>query len=177
MPRRTNVSNQRAIQTKATDRSAMQYRLMGLSFKEIASRLGYKTESGAYKAVMRELRSTNETEQTIELRQLHLERLETTFKSVFRAASSSGTYEPDSQQISSIISLLQREAALLGLDAPKQIDTKLNMQVEVLSWNEVLKTMLDSVFAKYGEDSDVASTIIDQIDKVGRERFGDEYGD
>ena len=177
MPRRTNVSNQRAIQTKATDRAAMQYRLMGHSFKEIASRLNYKTESGAYKAVMRELRSTNETEQTIELRQLHLERLEATFRTVFRAASISGLYDPDSQQISSIISLLQREAALLGLDAPKQIDSKISMQVNIISWNEALKTMLDSVFEKYGQDSDVANTIVDQIDKAGRERFGNEYGD
>ena len=98
----------------ARRRRALELRLQGLTFSEIADEVGYASPSGAYEACKRAMNS--ETFYTApEFRKLHVVRLETLLAGIWNLAR-----EGKLGAVDRVLNLLKREARLLGLDLPPQ---------------------------------------------------------
>ena len=90
----------------------------------IASRLGYASPSGAFKAIEAGLRATLR-EPADALRALELERLDALHHSLWGRAVAGNLFALDR-----VLAVARRRSALLGLDAPKKIETTLIADVE-----------------------------------------------
>ena len=93
---------------------ALELRMRGLTYAEIAREVGYASGSGAHKAV----RAALEAEALMtasEVRDLLVLRLETLLQGIWDAAC-----RGDLQAIDRVLRILDREAKLLGLDLPPQ---------------------------------------------------------
>jgi hypothetical protein len=100
----------RAITEAARTRQALELRLAGLTFEQIAQRLGYANKSGAYKAIARALRE-RVAEPAEALRAVQQARIEALISSHWPAAQGG-----DLRATDRVIKLLEREAKLLALD-------------------------------------------------------------
>ncbi len=102
----------------ASELAAVEMRVRGATYDEIAlAGIGYNCKSAAYKAVQRALkRRAAEPVETV--RQLEVSRLDALLGAVWDRALRVGL--PD--DINSVLKIMKRRAALLGLDAPKKID-------------------------------------------------------
>jgi hypothetical protein len=94
------------------ERQALDLRKAGVTFEQIANKLGYSDRSGAAKAVRRALTDTIQ-EPADELRRLECERLDTLLRALWPAAISGKWLAIDR-----CLSIMDRRARLLGLDAP-----------------------------------------------------------
>jgi hypothetical protein len=74
----------------------------------------------------------------------------------------------DPASIDRIIRLEMRRAALLGLDAPKQIEARI--QIDIMSWNQAVKDFLD-IYREVHGTSDSATELAGKIDALSEERF------
>ncbi len=93
---------------------ALELRMRGLTYAEIAREVGYASGSGAHKAV----RAALEAEALMtasEVRDLLVLRLETLLQGIWDAAC-----RGEFQAIDRVLRILDREAKLLGLDLPPQ---------------------------------------------------------
>jgi hypothetical protein len=165
LPKRTGETSKNNVAVKDRDQNAIRLRMMGYTYDSIAGMLGYKNESGPYKAVQREMkrRALESGEDVSLVRQMEIERLDRFLLSVFPK-----TLEGDAQAISTAMSIMNRRAALLGLDAPKQFDQR--VRVEIVSYNQALRDFLDIYKDVHGE-SDLADKLIQRIDQIAQERF------
>jgi hypothetical protein len=93
----------------------MQLREAGVSFEKIAESLGYRDRSSAYKAVMAGLRAAR-LEPAKALRQLELRRLDKLWLALWAQATAK---PPDYASFDRLIKIMQRRAALTGLDINK----------------------------------------------------------
>ena len=165
MPRKTGVSRRTTLAVRKRQQDAITLRIAGATHGAIAERLGYKGESGAYKAVMRELaRTADQLAGSVEgVRQLELQRLDQMQLQLWQ-----GVMAGDQQAVTTVLKIQERRASLLGLDAPKQIEAR--VRIDVLSWNQALKDFLD-IYHQYHSDSPDAPALLDALDKLGQERF------
>jgi hypothetical protein len=115
-PQREQQSSPVQIEVLDKSRQAVELRLMGMTFEEIAQKLGYTDRSSAKKAVdrvlMRTLRGPAE-----EYRALVLGRLEMVIRSNW-ARMRAGDYNAGRM----VLRALQQEANLLGLNAPVKVN-------------------------------------------------------
>ncbi len=95
-------------------RRALELRLQGLSFFEIAQKVGYASPSGAYEAVKTALDSAV-VDAAGEFRKVHVARLEALLEGIWSAARGGNLGAVDRA-----LKVLEREAKLLGLDLPAQ---------------------------------------------------------
>ena len=95
-------------------RRALELRMKGLTFAEIADEVGYASPSGAYEAVRKAL-DYEAYDDAAEFRKLHVARLETLIAGIWNMAR-----EGKLGAVDRVINLLEREARLLGLDSPPQ---------------------------------------------------------
>lgn len=121
---------------------ALEMRMAGASYSAIAQALGYASKSSSHEAVQRALRADGEriAELRHEFRLLQLVRLERLIRPLWVTAlqgrvvsnqhgvprtredgSPMRTGDPDLPSIDRIHRLLERQAKLLGLDAPQQV--------------------------------------------------------
>ena len=114
---------------------------------------------------MRELRATaDDMGEGIEaVRQLELRRLDQMQFPLWPQVLSG-----DVQATSTALRIQERRASLLGLDAPKQIEAR--VRVDVVSWNQALRDFLD-VYRELHGNSPEAPVLIDRLDKISQERF------
>jgi hypothetical protein len=100
----------------ATERQAqaLDLRGRGLSYREIARRLGYQGPAGAYKAVASGLDKTLR-EHSEDVRQLELQRLDALLEGCWSKATTG-----DAKAIRAALRIMERRAKLLGLDAPSR---------------------------------------------------------
>ena len=105
----------RRIAAAERARQALELRKGGASFPEIARRLDFKGPGAAYKAIARTLNRTLQ-EPAEHVRKLELERLDRLFLAIWPRAK-----RGDLQAIEKALSISQRRAKLLGLDAPDKI--------------------------------------------------------
>lgn len=91
---------------------ALALRKAGLGYADIAHQLGYAGPSGAYKAISTALRALT-GEPAKELRDLELARLDDLLAGLWGDARQGNV-----QKIDRVLKIMQRRAALLGLDAP-----------------------------------------------------------
>lgn len=113
---------------------ALELRKYGKSYQFIADALGYRTPSGAYKAVHSAIKKTLQ-EPTDEVRRMELERTELLLDKLFGQLKSG-----NHSTINMILKVLDRRSKYLGLDMPHKIahtDPSGKERVEVkLVWPE-----------------------------------------
>jgi len=163
--RKTRASKRQTLAVRQRQQQAIGLRMAGATIKQIAEQLGYASESGAYKAIMRELEATTQqmSGSTEAVRQIELKRLDS-----MQFPQWQGVMAGDQQAVTTVLKIQERRASLLGLDAPKQIEAR--VRIDVLSWNQALKDFLD-IYYQYHSDSPDAPALLDALDKLGQERF------
>ena len=102
-------------------RRALELRKAGATYDAIARQVGYANRNGAYQAIQRELQRTLQ-EPADDLRMLEVERLNDLYRAMAPKALSGDTWSVDR-----CLKIMERRAALLGLDAPKP-DAAANQQ-------------------------------------------------
>jgi len=107
----------------AKERESLILRQQGYTFDVIASRLGYKGESGAREAFRRALLRTLQ-EPAFEVRELELNRLDALHTVAWDLAMVG-----DLNAVDRVLKIQERRARLLGLDAPRQA------QIEVTTYD------------------------------------------
>jgi hypothetical protein len=93
---------------------ALELRLAGVTYQQIADELGYAGRQGAFKAVEAALRLTLR-EPADNLRRISAERLDRATLAIWRAVNAG-----DLQAIDRLLRIEARRAKLLGLDAPQR---------------------------------------------------------
>lgn len=92
--------------------AALELRKAGVAYAQIAERLGYRSSSGAHKAVSSALKATLR-EPADELRKLEVARLDAALLAIWRRVQSG-----DERAIDRLLGIMKRRADLLGLDTP-----------------------------------------------------------
>lgn len=111
-------SSPETISSRVKGAKAMELRMEGKSFPEIAKELGYNSRQAAFDAVSRALDRT-EREPADALRKLDLERLDALWQIHFLNAQAG-----DVQALAACMKIMERRAKLIGLDAPVKTDNK-----------------------------------------------------
>lgn len=113
-----NTKPSSADMIKATDRQrrALELRVAGKSLPEIAKELGYKDHSGARAAISAGLKKTIQ-EPADELRQIEAARLDVAIDAIWE-----GVRMGNLRVIDTLLKLMQRRAALFGIDAPAKTE-------------------------------------------------------
>ena len=107
-------------------------RKQGYTYEEIADKLGYANASGPWKAIDRALRKLIQ-EPAEELRKLELERLDVMLKSLWPFI-----LKGSPRHVEIGLKVMDRRAALVGLDAPKQVEDHRTVTLTVMAeqWAE-----------------------------------------
>ena len=165
MPRKTRVSRVRSLAARMRGQQAIKLRMAGATLDDIAKQLDFKSAAGAYKSVMRELKATaQDMGEGIEaVRQLELKRLDQMQFPLWPAVLAG-----DVQATTTALRIQERRASLLGLDAPKQIEAR--VRVDVLSWNQAIRDFLE-VYRELHSNAPEAPMLLEKIDKLAEERF------
>jgi len=165
MPRKTRVSRVRSLAARMRGQQAIKLRMAGATLDDIAKQLDFKSAAGAYKSVMRELKATaQDMGEGIEaVRQLELKRLDQMQFPLWPAVLAG-----DVQATTTALRIQERRASLLGLDAPKQIEAR--VRVDVLSWNQAIRDFLE-VYRELHSTAPEAPMLLERIDKLAEERF------
>jgi len=165
MARTTRGSRKASIVVRQRGQQAVKLRMAGATTKQIADQLGYANESGAYKAIMRELEQTARDmgEGTEAVRQLELRRLDQMQFPIWNQVLAG-----DQGAIGAVLRIQERRASLLGLDAPKQIEAR--VRIDVFSWNEAIKDFL-TIYRTYHRDAPEVPRVLEELDKLAQERF------
>lgn len=95
---------------------ALRLRKRGLTYEQIADQLGYAGPSGAYRAIHQALHKTLQ-EPADDVRALEVTRLDALLDALWDAALSGKWLAVDR-----VLKIMERRAALLGLDAPQKVD-------------------------------------------------------
>lgn len=105
-----------AVKAHDNQLKALELRKAGVSYQRIADSLGYKSASGAHKAVQTALKKTLQ-EPADDLRRLEVERLDAALAAVWSSVLK-GQYGA----VDRFLRIQERRARLLGLDAPTKAD-------------------------------------------------------
>ena len=165
MARKTKASRRTSLAVRQKGQQAIALRMAGATTAQIAEQLGYANESGAYKAIMRELEQTaqDQSESTEAVRQLEVKRLDQMLFPIWPAV-----LQGDTQATSTALRIQERRAALLGLDAPKQFEAR--VKIDVFSWNQAVRDFLD-IYYELHKDAPQVTQVLDRIDKLAQDRF------
>lgn len=114
MPRHKAQTSPDAIESKQKAAKALELRLEGKTFDQIAEEAGYNSRQAAYDAVRRSIEAiTREPAQ--EVLKLDLERLDAMWGLHFLNAQAG-----DTNALTACLRIMERRAKLLGLDAPER---------------------------------------------------------
>jgi|TARA_R110002020_G_scaffold98571_8_gene234495 hypothetical protein len=163
--KKTGMSKRTTVAARQRGQEAIRLRMAGATIAQIADQLGFANESGAYKSIVRELERTAKDmgESTEAVRQLSLKRLDQMLFTVW-----SDVLTGDGSAISTALRIEERRSSLMGLDAPRQIEAK--VRVDVMSWNEAIKDFLD-LYREYHKDAPEAPMLIQRLDELSSQRF------
>ncbi len=135
MPRIGSLSDGRKDADNAEKRrQALAMREIGYTYDEIAHAMGWKHNSTAVRCVQRALKATYQ-EPADEVRKLESKRIDRLARAIWVKATgkvnADGTVEPpDLQALDRLLKLMNRRAALLGLDAPIKVKTDVTSKGE-----------------------------------------------
>jgi hypothetical protein len=164
--KKTRQSSRVNVETRLKQQQAVQLRVLGYTHQAIAKELGYSTPSASYKAVMRELNATarDHSESNEALRTLELKRLDQWLQSITKQA-----VRGDLTAVNTAVRISESRRNLLGLDAPKQLEARI--KVDVISWNQALRDMLD-IYREVHGINPLANEFVDRIDSFAQSKFG-----
>jgi len=165
MAKKTRASKPRAVSARIKGQQAIRLRMAGLTIDAIATELGYASPASAYKAIMRELETTAKdmSESINAVRQIELRRLDQMQVPIW-----TNVVAGDPQSIATALRIAERRSALLGLDAPKQFEAKI--RVDIVSWNQAIRDFLQ-IYREYHSEAPEAQLVLNRIDKLAEERF------
>lgn len=123
--KKRSTNTDRRVNAAERQAAAIRLRRNGWSYDRIAEELGYADKSGAYKAVMAALQATLK-EPAEELRTLELKRLDAAVDLALREIDNDNLAAVDK-----LIRIMERRAALLGLDAPKRVAAEVDGPIEL----------------------------------------------
>lgn len=129
------------LQAAEKERQALELRKRGQTFDEIARAVGYADRSAAHKAVTRALKATLR-EPADEVRALYLERLD-----YVMACMAPRMAEGNPQAAAAYIKALERQAALLGLDAPLKTEMRIDAEKVAQRISEATGLPVDEVIS------------------------------
>ncbi len=109
------AASARKALARKREADALELRLGGATYEQIAGRLGYKNRSGAMRAVQRALDKLISPENVESLRQLELERLDRLLLGIWSSA-----VRGNPPAIDRVLKILERRARILGIDAPER---------------------------------------------------------
>ncbi len=115
-------SERKGVQLRLTERrsKALQLSIAGWSYREIAAEIDVShTQVGNYIRQALEKTTDLSASQTAELRQIQFERIEGAIKKVWAKIAAGRDLL---SAVQTLIRLLEREAKLMGLDAPTKVD-------------------------------------------------------
>lgn len=118
---RGNQNSVKKVTTAEKTRQALEYRKAGMSYRAIGERVGWKSKSYVYKKITEALEQLVR-EPAEQLRTLELERLDRMFLALWQKITSG-----DAKAISTGLSIMERRAKLLGLDAPAKWEGDLDV--------------------------------------------------
>ena len=133
-------TSERRLSAAEKQVEAVSLRKAGHTIDEIAARVGYSGKSGAYKAVMSALRKTLQ-EPADELRTLEVERLDAMLNALWPTIIAQGRGTP--RAVEAALKVMDRRAALLGLDAPKVVEDHRTVQIEIMAEKLAAESGLD----------------------------------
>ena len=113
MARNRNQTSPSTIDAKLRAAKALEMRMEGMKFDDIAAELGFSGRQGAYDAVSRELKAITR-EPAEEVLRLDLERLDKMWGIHYLNAQAG-----DAMALSSCMRIMERRARLLGLEVNK----------------------------------------------------------
>ena len=123
--KKKKTTNQRKLEANAKHLMAYRLRMAGAKLQDIADALGYKTESGAQKAILAGQRKLH-IEPAIDAKELNKDRLEELLRSLWTAASKGALGSTDR-----VMRIIQELNKMDGNYAPTQ--------VEITDWREELR--------------------------------------
>lgn len=105
----------RRVNAQARAYQAMKLRRDGLTYQQIADKLGYKAANGAYSAVRRVLdKIDGETKEIArDIRMMEFSRLDCAHEAIFPKVQ-----DGNLEAIKTMLKLMERRSKLMGLDAP-----------------------------------------------------------
>ncbi|MBA8886149.1 hypothetical protein FHW12_000340 [Dokdonella fugitiva] len=114
------------IACRERNAKALQLRKEGMNFEDIARECGFTSRQRAHEAVTAEIkRITREPAEDVLV--LELERLDAMFTTPYLNAQAG-----DLNAINACLRIMDRRAALLGIDAPKKVEAKVEQRGGVL---------------------------------------------
>ena len=119
-----------AVKALDNQLKALELRKAGVSYQRIADALGYKSASGAHKAVHTALKKTLQ-EPADELRTLELERMDAALAAIWPSVKQ-GQYGA----IDRYVKLSERRSKLLGLDMPAKLDV--TTDGKAITWKDFI---------------------------------------
>lgn len=127
-------------QLNAVDKQvhALELRKSGHTFEQIAAKLGYASKSGASKAVHSALKKTIQ-EPADELRQLEMERMDALLAALWPQAM-----QGSPRHAEMCLKIMDRRAAMIGLDAPKQVEDHRMVTIQILAEQMAERAGMDS---------------------------------
>ena len=143
----------RKLTAAARQREALTLRAQGLSYEDIAQRLGYRGRSGAWKAVDRALQKVQH-EGVGELRILHSLRLGQIIASLWDKRD-------DPRAARAILGCLEREAKLYGIDAPSRVEISRLLESE--DWARV-RTLMQRTLEPWPEAARAVAAALLELD-------------
>ena len=121
--KRTGKGSAASVKHTAKVQAALEARLAGKTFDEIAKDVGWNSRHAAYMAVTRAL-DRQVREPATQLVDLELQRLDKMFELHFLNAQTG-----DVQATTAVLRIMERRAAMLGLDAAKEVNAKVTATV------------------------------------------------
>jgi hypothetical protein len=115
-------ASERLIASTERQRKALELRTSGLDYRSIAERIGYGSVASAHKAVQVALKKTLQ-EPADELRTMEVARLDQMLLGLWPKAIKGDTWAVDR-----VLKIMERRAALLGLDAPLKREDTINIR-------------------------------------------------
>jgi hypothetical protein len=116
-----SLHSPRRLEAVEQQEKALRYRKMGLTYGEIAERLGMRSSQTAWSAVESALKRTLQ-EPADDLRKLELGRLDAMFVPVYVQAC-----RGDLAALNAALNIMARRARLLGLDAPLKTENRTDL--------------------------------------------------
>lgn len=102
-------------------KQALELRMAGYGYQDIADRLGYKSTASAYDAIQSALKKTLQ-EPSDKVRELEIKRLDAMLAAIWVKVKQGNEYSIDRA-----LKIMARRAEYLGLDAPKEVKVQHEM--------------------------------------------------
>ena len=120
---RESKTSESRLSSVDRQRRALELRKAGVGFQDIADQLGYEGPSGAYYSIKRALAKVIKAPAE-EVRDLELARLDAMIVGLWTKARAGNEYAVDR-----VLKIMDRRAAYLGLDKPKEFKVAHDMEV------------------------------------------------